>query len=88
MQNNHYRSMKELGRAFGVSSHKIGRMLKDLGLRTEKGKPSRKAFQEGYVTQRWAEERFGVYMWVWHAEKTAAVLERAGLKQVDHEAAG
>ena len=42
-------SQTDLGKLFGVSSHVIGKWLLDCGLRTENKKPSRKAFEGGYV---------------------------------------
>ena len=83
MQGDEYKSMKELGQEFGLTSHKIGRTLKDIGLRTEEGKPSHTAFEQGYVKRRWAEQRSDIYLWVWHYDKTVAALESAGVKRVN-----
>lgn len=78
---NDYWTMKEIGTLFGVSSHKIGKTLKELGLRTPENKPSKKAFDLGLVKQRWAED-MPVYLWAWHRDKIAALLEQAGMERV------
>lgn len=69
-----YASLTELGRLYGVSSHVVGRWLKNLGLRTEDGKPSYDAFSQGYITQR-PSRGVGTYYYVWNAEKTTAILD-------------
>lgn len=78
-----YKSMQELGRDFGVSSHCIGRILKRADLRTPQGRPSSTAFDGGYVQKRWATGRADIYFWVWHVEKTATILQREGLKRAN-----
>lgn len=78
---NDYWTMREIGVLFGISSHKIGKALKDLGLRTTEGKPSKQAFDGDYVQQRWDEDH-PVYLWVWHRDKTAALLEQAGMERI------
>lgn len=45
-------SQTELGQIFGVSSHRMGKWLVDLGLRYKNKKPSRPAFENGFVHQR------------------------------------
>jgi len=76
-QMDEYATMKEIGTVFGVSSHTVGRKLLELGYRTEKKKPSGKAFQEGMVQQKHTFD-YANYLWAWHREKTVAVLEQAG----------
>ena len=46
-----YATMKDIGTVFGVSSHAVGRKLLELGYRTEKKKPSGKAFHEGWSSR-------------------------------------
>ena len=76
-----YSTMKQIGGIYGITSHKVGRKLKELGYRTEKGSPSKMAFDDGLVKQRWAQDSF-VYQWVWHTEKVADVLDEAGLERI------
>ena len=44
-------TMKELGHAFNMTSHQIGKKLKVLGFRTNDGRPSKLAFDGGYCGQ-------------------------------------
>ena len=71
---NEYLSLTELGRLYGVSSHVVGRWLKGLGLRTEDGRPSEKAFSEDYVSRR-PSRHPGTYFWIWHTDKTTGILD-------------
>lgn len=82
MNSERFSTMKEIGQLFGVTSHVIGRKLKELGLRTEEGKPSRKAHEEGYCDQRWTQDGQH-YLWAWNQGKTVEVLEAAGMKRVE-----
>jgi hypothetical protein len=75
--------MREIGRLFGITSHKVGKKLKKVGLRTPQGRPSQRAFEEGYVQQRWGFERQEIYNWTWHKDKTIALLEEAGFERVE-----
>jgi hypothetical protein len=76
-----YLSMKEIGALYGVSSHVVGRALKDAGLRTPEGKPSSRAFEEDAVTQRHSDDG-DTYFWIWDVAKVTPILERAGLTRV------
>jgi hypothetical protein len=46
-----YVTMKELGKLFGTTSHVVGRTLKEVGLRTKEGKPTRAAFAGRFCDQ-------------------------------------
>lgn len=71
-----YVNQTQLGELFGGTSHDVGRWLDALGLRSG-GYPTRKAFEEGYVSSAGLQ-----YGYRWHGEKTAAALEQAGHKRV------
>lgn len=45
-------SLTELGQIYGVTRNKVGCWLVDLGLRTKEKKPSKVAFDGGFVEQR------------------------------------
>jgi hypothetical protein len=77
--NDEFLSMTELGKLYGVSSHKMGKWLVDVGLRDKNKKPSRAAFEHGFVEQKGSTQP-GTYFWVWHAEKTKWELGKAGHK--------
>jgi hypothetical protein len=76
--NGTYLTLTELGKLYGVSSHKIGKWLVSVGLQTPAKKPSGRAFREGYVEQRGSTQP-GTYIWIWHSEKTMKALEEAGI---------
>ncbi len=74
-------TMRSLGAVFGVSSHFIGRVLKEMGLRTPDGQPSCRAQENGLVKlvqgpQSW------IPLWLWHRELTTALLQEAGFEAV------
>jgi len=73
-------TLSQLGSLFGVTSHKAGKWLVDIGLRTAEGRPSRRAHQEKFVET--APSRGQGYIWAWHAERTVAALEEAGHRRV------
>ena len=75
-----FMSLTDLGKLYGVTSHKVGRWLVALGLRTADKKPSTKAFQDGFVSRRDSTQP-GTYYWVWHAEMTMLVLDSTGHKR-------
>lgn len=68
-------TLTQLGELFGVSNQQVGKWLCDLGLRLDTNKPSRSAFEGGFVTQ--SPSRGAGYNWAWHAEKTVAALRSA-----------
>lgn len=71
-----YMSLKQLGELFGDTSHKAGKWLKALGLRDEEGLPTKKAHEGRYCKMKSAGDK--CTLWVWHSEKTVAVLKEAG----------
>ena len=73
-----YVPLKELSQLLGTTSHVVGRTLKEVGLRTKDGKPTRAAFAGGYCAQRWFD---GKYVWAWEKGKTLRVLDEAGLER-------
>lgn len=77
-----YITMKQMGGMFGRTSHQVGKRLKELGFRTEEGKPSQMAFQDKLVDRKVTTED-GHYLWAWHREKTVLLLENNGWHKVD-----
>ena len=67
-----FKTMRDIGKVLGVSSHVVGRALKSIGLRTPEGKPTENARDCGYV--RTVPMMEGFYLDIWHAEKTLRVL--------------
>jgi hypothetical protein len=73
-------SMKELGAQFNLPANVVGGILKQAGLRTAGGRPSSKAYEDGYVMSRRSagvKARFPR----WDREKTSAVLQEALLRR-------
>jgi hypothetical protein len=69
-------NLTALGKVYGVGPRDVGLWLKNMGLREQDGRPSRKAIKEGFV-----KEPVTVYgsQWLWHLAKrvtpsTAGVL--------------
>jgi hypothetical protein len=73
---NNYATMKHIGRDYGLTSHALGKLLKEHGLRTEDGKPTPKAFDIKIVEQK--HNGPDHYIWAWHVRKTRMLLERLG----------
>ena len=67
-----YMTQTQLGELFGVTSHKIGQWLKDLGLRDESGRPTEEAHDRQFCKQ--APSGPTGYHWVWNSEKTVAAF--------------
>ena len=67
-----YLTMRQIGKLFGVSSHVVGRKLKEVGLRDAEGHPTERAKESGYTKTVFVEERFSLTLW--HQERALAVL--------------
>ena len=71
-----FMSQTQLGQLFNVSSQKIGKWLKEIGLREADGRPTVDAIREGFCKPVATE--YTTTMWSWHSEKTVAALRQAG----------
>ena len=74
-----YQTMKQIGASLGLSSHQVGRKLKDLGLREDNGRPSKLAFDCGFVAQKWTQDGTK-YLWAWHRGLTLKTLAAVGVR--------
>ncbi len=75
MSEHEFESMRDLGKRYGVSSHRVGRLLTTEGLRTGNGRPSSKAFDLGMVkTASTGRGDDNGYFYVWHVGKTTELL--------------
>ena len=79
-----FMTLTQIGEVFGVSNQMVGKWLVKLGLRTDANRPSRAAFDGGYVKA--GPSRGQGYNWVWHSEKTVMALTEAGHKLALHPA--
>jgi hypothetical protein len=82
MSDSDYWTMRDIGKVFGTTSHVIGRRLKELGLRTWEGRPSREAFDRGLCEKRWT-QNMDNYCWAWHGPKTVQLLREVGVREGD-----
>jgi hypothetical protein len=69
-------SQTQLGELFGVTSHTVGKWLKNLGLRDEAGSPTKKAHDGRFCKQTIAGDKGS--LWVWESVNTVAALKDAG----------
>lgn len=75
-------SLTELSQLYGVSRNTVGQWLVEIGLRTDKKRPSKRAFDGGYVEQRPSSQP-ATYFWVWHGKKTIQILDASGHVRVE-----
>jgi hypothetical protein len=75
-----YRTMKQIGLEFGLTSHQVGKILKGNKLRHPDGKPTELAFSIELVAQKFTEDHTH-YIWIWHRPRMVAIFQRLGLKQ-------
>ena len=52
MNTTNFITLTALGNIYGVNAQDVGRKLKGLGLRTDDGRPSQRALDEGFVQER------------------------------------
>lgn len=86
MPDSSFAPMRDIGKEFGLTSHKLGRILTQAGLR-EAGKPTAKAYRGGWVAQRFAPDGVN-YMWAWDVAKTYTLLEWKGYERLDTDGQG
>lgn len=80
-----YLSQTDLGKLFNATSHEIGKWLVECGLRNQFKKPTKRAFDEGFVTTTGTNRgNPGGYFYVWSREKTVAALQSAGHRLKPH----
>lgn len=80
MNETSFETMRDIGHEFGLTSHKLGKILAEQGFR-ESGKPTAKAHRHDWVNQRYAPDSTN-YTWAWHVGKTRALLESLGYERL------
>jgi hypothetical protein len=83
MVDSSFAPMRDIGMEFGLTSHKLGRILTESGFR-DGGKPTAKAFQAGWVRQKFAPDGSN-YMWAWSVSNTRTLLELKGYERLTRE---
>ena len=76
-----YMNMTEVGKIFGVTSHVVGKWLKQMGLRRHNGTPSSDAYEHGLIDSDFNE--YGTYNVLWDAARVIAILDEAGHKRAN-----
>lgn len=71
-----YLTQTQLGEIFGITSHQVGRKLKEAGLRTATNQPSPSAFAGGWVKQVTVDG--ACTFSTWSKEKVVTLLEQTG----------
>jgi len=66
----------QVGKVFGATSHEIGKLLKELGLRDANGRPTESAHEGGFCKAAPSGENG--FHYAWHANKTIALLREHG----------
>ena len=70
-----------LGKQFGLSAVAIGKKLKELGLRSEDGKPTERALSEEYCKSTPLKD--GTPFFMWHKQKVAELMQASGHQKLD-----
>lgn len=79
MLDDSYETMRDIGHEYGLTSHKLGKLLAEQGFR-EGGRPTTKAHRHGWVNQRFAPDGPN-YIWAWHVGNVRALLESLGYER-------
>ncbi len=82
---NEYVCMRDIGRFYAVSSHKVGRELKELGYRSNDGKPTRRAIVEKIVREIPVKDMPERKQWVWHKARVMELLEVFGWERAAND---
>ena len=74
-------NLTNLGKEYGFSAIKIGKKLKELGLRNQEGKPTEKALSEGFA--KFTPLKDGTPFYMWHKIKIAQLMRENDVKKLD-----
>ena len=77
-----YLTLTELGKLYGVSSHKVGKWLKGLALRDDKGHPTPAA---GGLLDTRPSTNPGTFIYTWHEQKTTEILDNMGYPRASND---
>ncbi|MBL1209445.1 hypothetical protein [Geminocystis sp. GBBB08] len=74
-------NLTNLGKIYGLSAIKMGKKLKELGLRNDEGKPTEKALLEGFAQSTPLKDGSPFYMW--HKHKILELMRETGFQKLD-----
>lgn len=74
-------NLTNLGKQYGFSAIKMGKKLKELGLRNEQGNPTEKALSEGFTKSTPLKD--GTMFYMWHKSKISALMKENNVQKLD-----
>ena len=74
-----YKTMREIGKEFNATSHEVGRWLKNQGLRLENGQPSSEAKRDGWV-KKVDSTKPRTYFYAWNHAKIKDLFQIMGYR--------
>lgn len=74
-------NLTNLGKQYGFSAIKMGKKLKELGLRNQEGKPTEKALSEGFAKSTPLKDGTPFYMW--HKRKITELMKENDVNKLD-----
>jgi hypothetical protein len=75
MPNEGYKSMREIGKQFGATSHEVGQWLENLGLRTSDHQPTQTARLEGWIAKLPSRQP-GTWFYGWDAKRVTELFKQ------------
>ena len=78
-----YKTMREIGKEFNATSHEVGRWLKNQGLRLEYGEPSPEAKRDGWI-KKVDSTQPGTYFYLWNYTKVKELFDIMGYRGKKH----
>lgn len=76
-------NLTNLGKEYGLSAIKIGKKMKELGLRNEEGNPTEKALLEGFAQSTPLKD--GTPFYIWHKSKISHLMVETGVQKLDKD---
>jgi hypothetical protein len=74
-------NLTNLGKEYGLSAIKMGKKLKELGLRDEHGNATEKALTEGFA--KLTPLKDGTPFYMWHNQNISKLMEETGEQKLD-----
>lgn len=72
---NEYKSMREIGKHFGATSHEVGKWLQNLGLRDANKEPTPRAVDEEWIAKLPSTQP-GTWFYGWHEKRTIELFKQ------------
>jgi hypothetical protein len=82
MKTAYFATQTDIGKLFGISNRKVGKVLTEWNYRLPTGEPSSLAWSEGIVETKRLDDRPFVTFWIWDVDRVSEILEAAGYERV------